>query len=171
MGNFLAGADVVSRNWLSERGKGMGRFLPAVACAALLAITSGCSRSDEVKAKQEARDLGHKINQAVNSGGPATAGTTESAEEKLRRGSEELRVAGEKAGVKLDHAALIAQVKAKLAADVSLSTATSISVDAHGQIVTLRGSVPSEEQKHEAEQVASQISGVTTVVNRLTVQP
>ena len=150
---------------------GMGRILPVALCTALLALACGCSQSDEAKAKQEARDLGHKINQAVNSGGPAQAGTTQSAEEKLKRGSEELRVAGEKAGVKLDHAALIAQVKTKLAADIGLSTATSINVDAHGQVVTLSGTVSSEEQKHEAEQVVSQLNGVSSVVNHLTVQP
>jgi osmotically-inducible protein OsmY len=154
-----------------EEKKEMRRFLSVATCTALLTLAGACSRSDEAKAKQEARDLGHKINQAVNSGGPAQAGTTQSAEEKLRQGGQDLRVAGEKAGVKLDHAALIAQVKTKLATDISLSTATSIAVEAYGHVITLRGTVPSAEQKHEAEQVASQVEGVTKVVNNLRVQP
>ena len=149
----------------------MGRFLSIGGCAALLALTLACNRSDEAKAKQEARDLGHKINQAVNSGGPAQAGTTQSAEEKLRQGGEDLRVAGEKAGVKLDRAARIAQIKAKLATNIGLSTATSIDVDARGQVVTLKGTVSSQDQKNQAEETVRQLDGVTRVVNDLTVAP
>jgi osmotically-inducible protein OsmY len=164
MGTFHVPGNVV-------RGKLMGRFLPALTCAALLSLTCACNTADQAKAKQEARDLGHKINQAVNSGGPAQGGTTQSAEEKLRKGSEDLRVAGEKAGVKLDHAALIAKVKAKLATDVGLSTATSINVDARGQVVTLTGSVSSEEQKHRAEEAVRQLDGVARVIDDLAVKP
>jgi hypothetical protein len=149
----------------------MGRFLPAAACVALLTLAAGCNRSDEARAKQDARDLGHKIKQAVNSGGPAQPGTTQSAEEKLRQGGEDLRVAGEKAGVKLDRAALIAKVKARLVADIGLSTATSIDVDARGQVVTLKGTVPSEDQKQRAEQSVRQLDGVAKVVNDLAVAP
>ena len=137
----------------------------------MLVLACACNKSDEAKAKQQARDLGHKINQAVTSGGPAGAGSSESAEAKLRRGGEELRAAGEKAGVKLDHAALLAQVKAKLVTDVGLATATSIDVDVRGQVVTLKGSVSSEEQRRQAEESVRQMNGVTRVMNELTVKP
>jgi osmotically-inducible protein OsmY len=149
----------------------MGRFLAAVACGALLTLALGCNRSDESRAKQDARDLGHKIKQAVTSGGPAQPGTTQSAEQKLRQGSEDLRIAGQKAGVKLDRAALIAKVKAKLVTGIGISTATSIDVDAHGQVVTLKGTVPSEDQKRQAEESVRQLDGVAKVVNDLTVAP
>ena len=151
-------------------GRILSPFCGASLCAALLLLASGCNRADEAKAKQDVRDLSHKIDQAVTSGGPAN-GSTQSAEEKLRKGSEDLRVAGEKAGVKLGRATLIAKVKTTLAADVGLSTSTSISVDARGQVVTLRGSVSSEEQKHQAEQAVAQVAGVDRVVNDLSVQP
>ncbi len=149
----------------------MGRFLPAVVCATGLTLLCACNRASEAKAKQEARDLTTKINQAVNSGGPAQGGTTQSAEEKLRKGSDDLRVAGKKAGVKLDRAALIAKVKTKLATDVGLSTATSIEVEARGDVVTLKGTVSSEEQKHQAEEAVTQLSGVARVINKLAVTP
>lgn len=149
----------------------MGRFLPVLGCVVLLTFSAACNRSDEAKAKQEARDLRHKIDQAVNSPGPAQAGTTQSAEEKLRRGSEDLRVAGQKAGVKLDHAAMIAKVKAKLVTDIGLSTATAINVDAHGSVVTLSGTVSSQEQKHQVEETVRQLDGVSKVVDNLTVTP
>ncbi len=89
----------------------------------------------------------------------------------MRRGGQDLRAAGEKAGVKLDHAAMVAKVKAKLATDVGLSTVTGIDVDASGQVVTLRGTVASEEQKQQAEQAVMQLGGVTKVINDLKVNP
>lgn len=169
-------------------------------CGTLFILLIGCSRADQAEANrkaaeakqkahseaerlradahnlgreanQEAHSLGHNISQALNGTGPAQGGTTGHAEEKLRRGGEDLRVAGDKAAVKLDHAAMIAKVKAKLASDVGVSTITGVDVDAAGQIVTLRGRVASEQQKQEAEQAVLQINGVTRVVNHLTVQP
>lgn len=156
----------------------------ALACgAAVLGICLGCSQSDrqterqksaeaQEKAKklgqelkQEAKELDRNINRAV--GEP---GGTGQAEQKLKDGGEKLRVAGDQAGVKLDHAATIARVKAKLASDVGLSTVTSVDVDASGQVVTLRGTVSSEDQKQRAEDAVKQLDGVTRVVNLLRVQ-
>ncbi len=65
---------------------------------------------------------------------------------------------------------MIAKVKAKLATDVGLSTVTGVDVDASGQVVTLRGTVSSEDEKQRAEQAVRQISGVTRVINDLTVR-
>jgi osmotically-inducible protein OsmY len=103
--------------------------------------------------KQEARQLDRNIDRALSGTGTAPP------DEKLRQ-----------AGVKLDHAAMIAKVKAKLAADVGLSTVTSVDVDATGQVVTLRGTVSSEDQKQSAENAVRQLSGVTKVINLLRVQ-
>jgi osmotically-inducible protein OsmY len=57
-----------------------------------------------------------------------------------------------------------------LAADVGLSTVTSVDVDATGQVVTLRGTVSSEDQKQQAANAVRQLSGVTNVINLLRVQ-
>jgi osmotically-inducible protein OsmY len=73
--------------------------------------------------------------------------------------------------VKLDHAALIAKIKTKLATDVGLSTVTGVDVDASGRIVTLHGTVDSVQQKQEAERAALQVGGVTKVIDDLQVRP
>lgn len=113
-------------------------------------------RADQ--ARQEARKLGneakheaHQLNRQVDSA--------------LK--SPESRQAAQK----LDRAALVAKVKAKLATDVGLSTVTSVDVDATGHVVTLRGTVSSPEQKRQAERAVAQLNGVTRVVNELQVRP
>lgn len=165
------------------------RTLFGLLCAPLLVLLIGCSPSAREKtdrktaeAKQkmqleahrlgeEAHNLRQNIGHALTSTGPAQAGSTPEAEEKLRRGGEDLRAAGSQAAVKLDRAAMVAKVKTKLATDVGLSTVTSIDVDTTGHVVTLRGTVSSEDQRRQAEQAALEVSGVTKVVNDLRVQP
>jgi osmotically-inducible protein OsmY len=122
------------------------------------------------KAKRQARELHQSVHQSLQ-GGDSTDESTAGAERKLHDAGEKVRAAGEQAAVKLDRAALVAKVKAKLAADVGLSAATSVDVDTSGQVITLRGTVSSESQKQEAEQAAGQVSGVTKVVNLLQVKP
>jgi osmotically-inducible protein OsmY len=119
--------------------------------------------------KEEARTLNHKIGDAVNGTAPGASGAPH-AEDKVVRGSDELRVEAGQAGVKLDRAALIAKVKAKLATDVGLSTVTGVDVDTTGQVVTLRGTVDSVQQKQLAEQAALQVSGVSRVIDNLKVR-
>lgn len=123
------------------------------------------------EAKQEASSLRQNIDRALQGTGPAQGGGAGQAGEKLRRGEHDLRVARDQAAVKLDHAAMVAKIKAKLASDVGLSTVTGIDVDTSGQVVTLRGTVASNEQKQQAEQAVMQLSSVTRVVNQLTVKP
>jgi len=169
----------------------MRRFGAGCAVAAFTLLWCACSHSDEEKARQraaearerarqEAHQLAHQakaaahklkrdINQAVNNGSPQPA--DDSANERLRRGGQDLRTAGDQAKVKLDRAALIAKIKAKLVSDVGLSTVTSINVDDSGQVVTLRGTVDTPEQKKQAEYAARQVNGVRDVVNDLQVKP
>ncbi len=169
-------------------------------CWALLAICAACTQADQDKARreaaearekarkgaerlradarklghearQEAGDFNHKVNQALHNEAPTETGTATGAQEKLRRGGDELRAAGGKAATSLDRAAIIAKVKARLANQAGLSTITSVEVDAAGQVVTLRGSVSSEQQKQQAEQSARQVAGVTKVIDHLQVKP
>ena len=176
----------------------MLRRLAIASSFIVVTVLTGCSqsnqktaqqRADEAKAKarragerlnQDAKQLGHEIKQeahtldqkigaALNSTGPANGSSSES-EQKVAQGGRELRVEADKAGVKLDHAAIIAKVKAKLAANVGLSTVTSVDVDATGQVVTLQGTVDSVQQKQLAEQAALQVNGVTKVINDLNVK-
>lgn len=170
-----------------KRGFGGG-----LTVAMMALVLAGCSRSDQEKAREraaearqkareEAHELAHEakraahalnreIRQATNGSGPRSSASDE-ASQKLRRGGEDLRAAGGQATVKLDRAAMIAKVKAKLASDVGLSTVTRIEVDDSGQVVTLRGTVDSPEQKIQAERAVRQMDGVTQVVNDLQVRP
>ncbi len=101
------------------------------------------------KAENEAKDLKRHVNDSLASGtnGNPAQGATE----------------------KLDHAALLARIKAKLVSDVGLNTVTGVEVDATSHIVTLRGTVSSSEQKQQAGEAVAQIPGVTKVVNDLQV--
>ena len=175
------------------------RIYVTCVCFTLIALVTGCTQSEQrtaqqreeeakIKAdegaerlnrdakklghevKQEAHALGQQIGTALNSTAPATNGTS-GAKDKLARGSQDLRVEAGKAGVKIDNAALIAKVKAKLATDVGLSTVTGVDVDTSGQIVTLRGTVDSVQQKEQAEQAVMKVNGVTRVINDLQVRP
>jgi translation elongation factor EF-1beta len=68
-------------------------------------------------------------------------------------------------------AALEAQVKAKLAADVGASTVTAVEVNVTNGVVTLAGPVRSEEEKQKAEAAARSVEGVSGVNNALQVMP
>ena len=176
----------------------MSKWCAARICIASLVMGLSCDRSDQEAAKRreaeakekapaaatrirrEARKLGDetkaegralnaKIRQAVNGTGSEDGSSTSEAEAKLRRGTEDLKAASHEAGAKLGHAAMIARVKAKLANDVGLATVTSIDVDATGEVVTLRGTASSVQQKELAEKAALQVAGVRRVVNDLQV--
>ena len=116
--------------------------------------------------KDDASSLSRNLDRAMN-----RPGTTARAEEKLRKGAQDLRTAGEQARVKLDQAAIIAQVKSKLASDLGLSTMTDIDVYANDGVVTLKGSVTSPDLKDQAAEAARKIDGVSRVVNQLVVKP
>ncbi len=83
----------------------------------------------------------------------------------------EAKEAGQAAEQKVDNAATTTAVKSKLAADVRLSTLTSINVDSTGGVVTLTGTVPRADDKSKAEQVAMTVDGVQRVINNLEIKP
>jgi hypothetical protein len=68
-------------------------------------------------------------------------------------------------------AAIKAQVKAKLAADVGASTVTAVEVNVTNGVVTLAGPVRSEEERQKAEAAARGVEGVSSVNNNLQVSP
>ena len=76
----------------------------------------------------------------------------------------------ERAAVVLDDAAITAKVKSALIADSRLS-GLSIDVDTTKNIVTLRGTVASDELRRHAEDIARKIEGVTDVKNDLSLKP
>jgi BON domain len=144
-------------------------------CAAAGLVLAGCSQAEQKKvdqktaeAKQEVQKAGQDLKRDLNSAGIKTS--TAGAGQKLDHAGNVARRDATEAGRKLDHAALITQVKAKLASDVGLRTVSSVDVDATGHTVTLRGTVSSAEQKQAAEHAVAEVDGVTHVVNELTVQ-
>ena len=70
----------------------------------------------------------------------------------------------------VDDAAIKAAVKAKLAADVRLSTLTNVEVNSTDGVVTLAGKVRSDEERHMATEVARSVDGVVKVNNNLQVE-
>jgi osmotically-inducible protein OsmY len=156
----------------------------AASLALLVLFLGSCSQREEEKARERAAEarakaregahqlaheakraadaLSRDVNQAVNSKGARDDGD---------QAKQKLRVAGGEAGTKLDEAALLAKVKAKLANDVGLSTVTGVDVDVNGDVVTLRGTVSAPEQKQLAERAAGQVAGVSRVIDDLQVKP
>jgi hypothetical protein len=150
------------------------RPLSAILGFALIFGLAGCSTSDQEKAKEQAREdvrkaaddatkagheikkdakeLGNKVDASMQPGGSASN-------------------AMDRADIKLDHAALVAKVKTKLASDAGLATLKNVDVNLDGGVVTLSGTAANESQKKAAEIAASQVEGVTHVRNHLTVQP
>ena len=73
-------------------------------------------------------------------------------------------------GTQVDDAAIKAAVKAKLAADVKLSTLTNIEVNSTNGVVTLAGEVRDESDRVAAVAVARSVDGVVRVNNNLQVK-
>jgi hyperosmotically inducible protein len=73
-------------------------------------------------------------------------------------------------GRQIDDAGIKAAVKAKLAADVKLSTLTNIEVNSTNGIVTLAGMVNDPDDRMRAESVTRSVDGVVRVNNELQVK-
>jgi osmotically-inducible protein OsmY len=73
-------------------------------------------------------------------------------------------------GRQIDDASIKTAVKAKLAADVKLSTLTNIEVNSTNGVVTLAGQVDNPDQKLLAAEVARTVDGVVKVNNELQVK-
>jgi hyperosmotically inducible protein len=73
-------------------------------------------------------------------------------------------------GRQVDDAAIKTAVKAKLAADVKLSTLTNIDVNSTNGVVTLSGQVRDESDRAAAVAVARSVDGVVRVNNELQVK-
>jgi hyperosmotically inducible protein len=73
-------------------------------------------------------------------------------------------------GRQIDDAGIKTAVKAKLAADVKLSTLTNIEVNSTNGVVTLAGQVHDESERIQAERVTRSVDGVVRVNNNLQVE-
>ena len=73
-------------------------------------------------------------------------------------------------GRQIDDAAIKTAVKAKMAADVRLSTLTNIEVNSTNGVVTLSGQVENESDRVQAVRVARSVDGVVKVNNELQIK-
>jgi osmotically-inducible protein OsmY len=87
------------------------------------------------------------------------------------KAADQVERTADKAGDKMSEAATTTAVKSKLAADVRLSTLTSINVDTTGHVVTLKGHVPTAADRENAALVAKSVDGVVAVTNELIIKP
>jgi osmotically-inducible protein OsmY len=76
---------------------------------------------------------------------------------------------GEKAATAVDDSAITAKVKSALLAEPGLKS-LSIDVKTNNATVTLSGNVDSDASRTKAKQVAQSVSGVSNVVDQLTVK-
>ncbi|MFO1305707.1 MAG: BON domain-containing protein [Burkholderiales bacterium] len=74
------------------------------------------------------------------------------------------------AGAKIDDAAITTKVKAALMAEPGLRS-LEINVDTRDNVVTLNGTVDSQEKKQRAMQLAQGVEGVKSVSDNLVVKP
>ena len=141
----------------------MGRKeLIIVLFAAFGLVWGGCDRSR----REEARDREAEARQKIKKMG-------RDAREKVRKLDRDIQATvqpdGDHASAKLDDAALLAKVKARLANDAGLITLKNVNVDTRDSVVTLRGTVESDAQRQQIERAAAQVNGVRRVVNELKV--
>ena len=73
--------------------------------------------------------------------------------------------------VQLNDAKITAEVKAKLASDVSPSSLANVDVNTTNGIVSMAGQVESDTIRQRAVEVARSVDGVQSVNNNLQVQP
>lgn len=170
------------------------------ALASSLAFT-GCSKKDDsligtnndqgvvAQTEQRAKELGSDASNSMKEGaaevkqaareGMADAreagkDVAQSAKESAKEMAADAKVAGQNAsdkiGDKVADAVITTSVNAELAKDSSLS-ALKINVDTDAGRVALKGTAPSTAARERATTLASNVKGVVSVDNQLTVDP
>lgn len=105
---------------------------------------------------------------ACDKPGPAeTAG--KKIDQTAERVGERMGEQGDKAGVAINDAAITTKVKAAIFAEPGLKT-LQISVDTIKGVVTLTGSVDTQQNSTRAKELASAVAGVNDVENHLSVK-
>ena len=110
-----------------------------------------------------AENAGKKLDQAFDHAGNKIADTADKAAEKLGE-------QGDKADIGIKDAEITAKVKAAIFAEPGLKT-LQISVDTIKGVVTLSGSVDTQQNSDTARALAGAVSGVNDVNNRLVIMP
>lgn len=176
------------------------RVLTMTAVAAALAgslVFTGCSKKDDsligtnndqgvvAQTEQRAKEMGADASNAMKEGAAdakqaAREGMADAKEagKEVAQGAKEMaadaKVAGQNAsdkiGDKVADAVITTSVNAELAKDSSLS-ALKINVDTDAGRVALKGTAPTTAARERATTLASNVKGVVSVDNQLTVDP
>ena len=109
-----------------------------------------------------AETAGEKMDQTVDKAGTKMGEAVDKVGEKMGEQSE-------KAAAAIDDAEITAKVKAAIFAEQGLKT-LQIDVDTAQSVVTLNGTVDSQESSDKAKALASAVTGVKDVENRLVVK-
>lgn len=119
-------------------------------------------------------DDGQTVGQKVDAAMDRSEAAADNAKQEATAATSDIRAdakdAAATAGDKVADAAITASVNADLAKDADLS-ALKINVDTSNGHVTLHGTAPSDTAKSRATQLASNVKGVTSVDNELSIQP
>lgn len=110
-----------------------------------------------------AESAGKKLDQAVDQARDKIADTADKAADQMGK-------QGEKAGEGINDAEITTKVKAAIFAEPGLKT-LQISVDTMKGVVTLTGSVDTQQNSDSARSLAGAVSGVHEVDNRLVIKP
>jgi hyperosmotically inducible protein len=121
--------------------------------SAVLVAAAGCDN----KQAGSAQSAGQQVGQAADKMG-----------QQLNQAADQAKDQAAKAGKAIDDTAITAAVKAEILAEPGLKV-LQIDVETKDGKVTLTGSADSAESVKKAEQIASNVSGVKGVENRLVV--
>jgi hypothetical protein len=158
----------------------MKRLAAFLIGAALVALASACNGGDNANTANAnlTRNANLVVNTNTNANTNANAGRSggnynrniskEEYEKDKERYGREAKGAGETVGSGLEDGWLWVKTKGELATVNDLRDST-INVDVTNAVVTLRGSVASNDQKAKAVAAAKSVSGVKSVTDKLTV--
>lgn len=138
---------------------------PTAVFAAVVAALSlaACNRQNDD------RTVGQKVDDTIQRTEQSADNAKREADNAVNDARQDAKQAAADASDKVADAAITASVNADLAKDPDLS-ALKINVDTSNGHVTLHGSAPNEDAKQRASKLASNVKGVTSVDNELTIQ-
>lgn len=117
-----------------------------------------------------AETAGKKLDQTVDAAHEKISEAAEKVSEGADKAAEKLGEQGNNAGASINDAEITAKIKAAIFAEPGLKT-LQISVDTIKGVVTLSGSVDTQQNSDTARALASAVSGVHGVENRLVIKP
>lgn len=135
----------------------------AVGVLALAMVMLGCQQEGP------AQKAGKKLDQAVDKAEKTMDQAVDKAEKKIEAAGETMSDKAEKAGGYMDDSAITAKVKAGIIGDQSLKV-TEINVTTKDGVVTLSGTVDSQQILDRALEISRNVKNVKSVVNSLVVQ-